>query len=567
MTAEQAPPTSSVAKAVGYSTLFDSLAQKYKILFFILLTRFGNKFIMKKLNFVLIFLAIIFLVIYIWSTVPVDSGTGISNRFDWPDEVANYFWSVNYASTGQLVVAEPLNQIAQNQIHPRSFNVRADGALVPGSFLGLILLFGTLAKIFSTNAIIYFTPVLSILAVLAFYHIIKHFFDRRVGLIAAVLMFFHPAWWYYSVTSMLPNVAFVSFLIFSIFFLLKNERIKSYNLLLSAFFGGLAISIRPSEIIWVAVIYLTLLFYLKQKLNYKKIIIFGVLAVIVVLPSLSQQYAIYGNYLTSGYSQLAESTQAACTSCSLVKSIISPFGFHPSLIAKNFWLHFVSRMWWLSLLALLGFVAYISSPKVQSSKSFGFMLMSMFVFAWLAIYYGSWLFSDQLTVHLNTLGLSYVRYWLPLYLMSLPFIAIGLLWLSGFLKNRWRNIILVLMLIILFNASVNLVLSQKPDSILPVKNRISTYKQNASTVNMLTEVNSVIITVRKDKLFFPDRKVIHTFEALTLNKDLQNILPGLIEAAPVYYYALGPEPALEFENGITLELVQSVGQEILYKVK
>lgn len=522
---------------------------------------------LKKPFFILIILAVIFAIIYLWSTVPVNSGTNIGHRFDWPDEVANYFWSVNYATTGQLVVAEPLNQIAQNQIYPRSFNVRADGALVPGSFLGLILIFGTLAKIFSTKAIIYFTPILSILAVVAFYHIIKHFFDRRVGLLVAVLMFFHPAWWYYSVTTMLPNVAFVSFLIFSIFFLLKDKQIRSYYLFPAAFFGGLAISIRPSEIIWVAVIYLILLFYLKQNLNLKKIIIFGVLFVVVILPSLSQQQGIYGNYLTSGYNQLAEDTQAACTSCSLVKSIIAPFGFHPSLVAKNFWLHFVASMWWLSLLALLGFVAYISSPKVQSSKSFGFMLTSMFVFAWLATYYGSWLFSDQLTVHLNTLGLSYVRYWLPLYLLSLPFIAMGLLWLSGFLKDRWRNIALVLMLIILFNASMNLVLSKKPDSILPVKNRISTYKQNASTVNMLTEENSVIITVRKDKLFFPDRKVIHTFEALTLNKDLQNILPGLIKAVPVYYYALGPEPTLEFKNGITLEMVQSVGQEILYQVK
>ena len=173
--------------------------------------------------FILIILAVVFTGVYFWLATPVKTSVVISSRFDWPDEMANYFWSEQYATTGQLAIFEPLNLVAQNQIHPRSFNVRSDGSLVPGSFLGLILFYGTLAKFFSVKAIIYFTPVLAIFGVLAFYGIIKRIFSEKIALISAVLMFFHPAWWYYSVASMLPNIAFVSLLLLGIYFLLRKS--------------------------------------------------------------------------------------------------------------------------------------------------------------------------------------------------------------------------------------------------------------------------------------------------------------------------------------------------------
>ena len=80
-----------------------------------------------------------------------------------------------------------------------------------------------------------------------------------------------------------------------------------------------------------------------------------------------------------------------------------------------------------------------------------------------------------------------------------------------------------------------------------------------------TEADSVIITVRKDKLFFPDRKVIHTFEALSRNALLQEITPRLTEQVPVYYYALGPEPQLTYDR-FSLEVVAQFGSEVLYRV-
>lgn len=172
-----------------------------------------------------------------------------------------------------------------------------------------------------------------------------------------------------------------------------------------------------------------------------------------------------------------------------------------------------------------------------------------------------------LTVRTNTLGLSYVRYWLPLSLLILPFIVYALIWLVQFIKSPLRNYILFLFIALLFYQSANLVLWQKVDSLLPVKERIATYKQVAEEINNLTPANSVVVTVRKDKVFFPERKVIHTFDNLPDNKQLLEILPKLVKVAPVYYYALAPEKDILLKNNLKLKLIKNIGEEVLYQIQ
>lgn len=521
-----------------------------------------------KPTLILIVIAVIFGGVYFWLATPLEVDVDISPRFDWPDEVANYFWVKQYAQTGELAIFEPLNLVAKNQIHPRSFNVRSDGSLVPGSFLGLILFYGTLAKIFGVKAIIYFTPVLALLGVLAFFGISKIIFNEKIALLSAILMLIHPAWWYYSITSMLPNVVFVSLLLLGIYFLLRGTgKLRLWQIVASAFFTGLAVSIRPTEIVWVGVVYLIIIIYLRERLKITRLVLFLGLAFLMVLPSIYEQQILYGDFFSSGYSQLYQDQSVVCQACQIVKSLILPFGFNPRLMVYNFWNHYLARLWWLSLLIILGLVAYFTQSGRQKIEVFGYTLLSLFLFTWLVVYYGSWQFDDLLTVNLNTLGLSYVRYWLPLYVLALPFIAISLLWLTSFFKNRWQNIAIIILILALFYQSADLVLRKKPDSILPVRTRIAGYKEIAAEVIKLTGPDSVIVTVRKDKLFFPDRRVIHTFQALSLNSELADTLLNLVEVAPTYYYALGPEPTLELENGLKLKFVKNIGQEILYKIQ
>ncbi|MDD2807040.1 MAG: glycosyltransferase family 39 protein [Patescibacteria group bacterium] len=523
---------------------------------------------MAKKHFLsLIVLSVIFLVIYVWLASPAVTSFSLDNRFDWPDETANYFWTKNFAQTGELSVFQPLNLSAQNQIHPRSFNVRSDGSLVPGSFLGLILMYGFLAKIFGPWLIIYLTPILSVLGVLAFYGIVKEIFDSRIAKISAVLMFINPAWWYYSVTTMLPNVAFVSLALVSIFFLIRKSKHQFSSAIISGLSLGLAVSVRPSEVIWLAGVYLAVFLYRRHGLKFITLFYFFAAAALMMLPTLYYQQLTFGNFLTSGYEQLNTESSNVCGACELTKSLILPFGFHPGLATQNFWTHYLSRLWWLSLLSVLGLVSFLAKSSKQKNEIWGYLALSAFVFSWLGIYYGSWQFADQLTVNLNTLGLSYVRYWLPLYLLALPFTAMGLMWLSNFIRLKWRRASIGVMLILLLYPAAKLTLHDQADSILPVKARIAVYKKEAAEINQVTPSDAVVVTVRKDKVLFPERQVIHSFEPLSQNLELQTILPKLIKETPVYYLALMAEPNLELSNGLILTPVKNVDGMVLYQIQ
>ncbi len=518
----------------------------------------------KKNILILTALALIFWVLYVLLAAPAATTANISPRFDWPDETANYFWITHLAAENQLVVAEPLNAIADNQVHPRSFNVTADGRLVPGSFLGLILLYGFLAKIFGSWAIIYFTPTLAIFGALAWYGIIKKIFNQKVALISAALILFQPAWWYYTEFSLLPNVAFVSLILISLSVLICPDRLTRLAVISSGLLAGLVIAIRPSEIIWLIAVYFAAAAYLRGRLKINHALLFLLAIIAVVAPVLFLQKFVYGSFLASGYSQL-QSVDASCQVCVLAKNIILPFGFHPVLMLKNFWHHYIMIIWWFSVPAMFGAIIVFFQAR-KNRLAAGYLGLGLFVFGWLMVYYGSWEFSDQQTLALNALGASYVRYWLPSYLFCLPLVASLIVWLQS-LRKKSAGLIGGLIIGGLFLLSANSVLWAAPDSLLPVKNRIAGYKAVAAEVNRLTEAESVIITVRKDKVFFPERKVIHSFDPLADNAELQSLLPGLLESVPVYYYALQPEDDLLLLNGRRLFLVKNFGSEVLYKLQ
>jgi len=519
----------------------------------------------KKRNLIFLICGLIFLAVNFWLVTPVAVDPAVGYRFDWPDETANYFWIQQYAQTGQLFSAEPLNELAKNQIHPRSFNVRPDGSLVPGSFLGLIIFYGMVAKVLGTRLIIYLTPVLAMMAVLAFYGIIKQIFNQRIAMVSAILMMIHPAWWYYSLTSMLPNVAFVSLLIFGSYFLVTYSKEKFYYLILAGGFLGLALSVRPADISLVLVIFLGLLAYKKDHLNFSKVILIVVMIGLPLVPMFYQQKLVYGSFTTTGYSQL-ENSDSVGRLCETFKSLIMPFGFHPRLVWHNLFNYYFKLFWPYAILSLLGALLFIKDFKNQVGKKTGYLILTLLVTGAMGIYYGSWQFSDLLTVNLNTIGLSYVRYWLPLYLLTLPLIAMAIDWLAGLFKKRFSNVILLLVILFLGYSSAQLVLWQRPESFLVVKERVSSYQALSAEVSSLTEVQSIIVTSRKDKVFFPDRKVIHTFDRLVDNQELQKILSDLSGAAPLYYYALGRENDFKSVAGLELEEVQLFGQEVLYKI-
>lgn len=185
------------------------------------------------------------------------------------------------------------------------------------------------------------------------------------------------------------------------------------------------------------------------------------------------------------------------------------------------------------------------------------------------IYYGSWATNDNLTPGRYTIGDSHIRYWLPLYIFSLPFAALAILKIIN-LKKSAIKILAGLFIIIFVALSFYTVFYRDEEALLAVRQNILSYKEVAAKVLALTESNSAIITERSDKIFFPERKIITNFDVYRL----MDFLPILVKEVPIYYYTFAGDGAiakLEEERlkpaGLGLGLIQVIrDNERLFKV-
>ena len=189
-----------------------------------------------KINFSeIINLIVVFLlaVAFFIGTASFNYLTQDKNYVKWssPDETANYFFSQKLSQTGQLAFFDSAAILGDNIVIPRSF--RSDeGWLKPVSFLGIILIYGFIASIFSIAVIPYLTPFFASLGIIIFYFLVKSIFkNSRVALLSAFLLATFPVYIYYSARSMFHNILFVVLLLLGAYLSVlalgtKKEKIR-----------------------------------------------------------------------------------------------------------------------------------------------------------------------------------------------------------------------------------------------------------------------------------------------------------------------------------------------------
>jgi len=504
-------------------------------------------------------------------------------KFTWPDETANYFFIKNYIEHSNFSVVEPLNEIGSDLIKPRSFNVYNHN-LVPGSFLGLLLIYGLIGKIVGLGLVQFLTPLLAILAGLFFYKLMLKVFDAKIAFISSLLFFINPAWWYYANFAMLPNISFITFILIGLYFLLKVDRDKEQKnwlwVILGAFFIGLALIIRTNEFLWIlgSLMFLAICYFRKIKWQY--LILFLAMMLLVFVPIFYYNQATYGHPLSFGYLRLengqnltsqlpTEFKTSQSNALNFVKFLILPFGLHPQTILKNLYNYYFLLFWWLFLGAVWG--GFIFIKDYQDKKHGIYFLLGLGISLYLLIYYGSWSFVDQLTLALNKIGISYVRYFLPIYILSLPLVAIFLNSLPALFKNKKIKILLSLFLALIFlGFSINVVYLAGNDNLLKIKQYIKNYSEFNKKVVGLTENDAVIISQRSDKIFFPERKVIGKWDI----NDFETWFNLVDAGVPLYYFATESVDYLdelnsnlfEYDLELTTE-TQIQGDNYLYKIE
>jgi len=482
-------------------------------------------------------------------------------RLNSPDETANYFFSRTFAQTGRIGYEEPLLESSKGVVHPRSMTT-AGSRVVPVGFLGLTVLYGSLGKIAGTHAILFFTPLLAVISAYIFYLLLRHIFSRKVAALSGVLLLIHPAYWYYATRGMLPNVLFVDLLLVgALCTAAAFERKRTWLALLGGFFVGLSLTVRLSEILWVLSAAALLAVISLRRRTLIKIVVFIIGCTIPLGIFFSLNKAVYGHPLLFGYqmnatyesvssldhtldllrhfsfSALPALKQSVLETFAKAKVYAFPFGFDPATFSLHFNEYGVRMFWWFSLLIGFGFLIVLRRAILDiflrhRFRMLVYVLMSLFVGFWLTAFYGSWIFFDNSAEEV-TIGNSYVRYWLPMYILSIPFAAATLAFClrksRGFVA---RAVLVCATIIVILYFSGYAVLMGFHDSILSVNDTIQMYQRGAKWIQQVTPANAVIFSERSDKNFFPERKVAQSFKDLA-EKDL---VPPLVARAPVYYY-------------------------------
>lgn len=496
---------------------------------------------------------------------------GVPWIFNSPDENANAFFAEAVRVADRLTYTDPANLHLGGILHPRS--VIAVGAyLAPGSFLGLPVIYGLLGKVVGLGAMRLLTPLLAITAVFAWRALVQKITgSTKVALIASLTVLFHPALWYYASRSMMHNVPFVSLLIISAwFFLLRPWQNKRWwwmtDLLAGICFAGAA-WFRTSELVWMIPVLAVLCFVYRRALGWQAILRFAFTAIIAMTPMLFINQHLYGSLFTTGYTFSEATTDVIATteSATAVASPLAPF--HPAIkpMLKHIWQYGASLFPWMSFLALGGFALAIKKRAVPKS----YLWLTVLLSAWLFAFYGSWTFNDNPDPALVTIGTSYVRYWLPIFILISPYVAMAIVWIGQRLALVSARSTVMGLLVALFLLNIYPVF-YAVDGLVSLRQNLFAFADERQQIMNATEANAIIITDRADKLLWPYRRVVQPLRS----EATYTAMPALVQTAPVYYVGITfPQSDLDYLNqqklpplGLSIALVQTLGAESLYRL-
>lgn len=542
--------------------------------------------------------------------------TNINGYVKWlsPDETANYIFSKLLAQTGRLSLEERYNLKVDDIIQPRSFRSEF-GTLKPMSFLGVVILYGSIAKIAGVSAIPYMTPILAGIGLIFFYLLVRETFGRQNAQLSVLLAASFPVYTYYSSRSMFHNVPFLVFFIMCLYFLIKMNRdyekfflfkkIPLPPLVKGAIYScmaglslGAAVASRTSELLWIAPLLAVLWLFNIRQTSYRFLLV-AIFAIMAYFPVTVQNKILYGGALSSGYPQmtqsiatLAESSkdivkssivgkfEAQIETWSKVKDAIFSFGFNPYQSLRYLYYYLVVMFKWLSVLSMLGFIFFVSKIKGWRKWQVVYLTGLAIVSIILVFYYGSWQFNDNPNPKSFTIGNSYTRYWLPIYFGMIPLASLAIIKVSNLLlwvrqddsvRARLAKVFQVIVVLMIAGYSIHFVMYGSEEGLVPSARKKIAMINEAGEVLPLTENNSVIITRYHDKLFFPERKVVvGLFDDRNMNERYAVIARDL----PVYYYNFTfPKDTLEYLNnrrlvqyGYHLEPLKDVDQFTLYKI-
>lgn len=488
-----------------------------------------------------------------------------AETFNSPDEAANYWFAKEVQKTDLPLFFDGRNIKSQGLVGMRS--TRAIGEkTVPGSFLGLPIVAGYFGKVFGSNNIVYLTPILLALTLVAFWDLINRTVRKKfIAWLITALALLAPPTLFFGSHGMFHNGAFLSFIIFGLWAAVVATEKKQLGLyfLYGLFFGG-ALFFRTNEIVWIGPVFFALaitsaiIFQKKTRVEkldlttdkpkYAKRSVKSKLFVWLsyLLPWLGFllpfalifkiNYELYGAIFSFGNYVPDLAAAIATEPMTLLQKLLMPFGLHPTIIREVVADYFVVMLWPLSLLlwwAVIGCLLYWHRlSKLWRGAYVAYVLVSI----WLVILYGSWEFYDHPLLKLETIGTSYVRYWWPIWILGLPFLAkVWSLWsdkearFMHIKRSAGAWILLCLMVVFYAPWAILTAYTSQPEGLLT---SLSVYAQDDAVrdkVMATTDKGAVILAHTMDKIIWPGRQVIYSLPTPQTKKIVAQLLAQKIK--------------------------------------
>jgi len=527
-----------------------------------------------------------------------------------PDETANAFFISTFAESGKLYVFESLNVPFEDLLHPRSV-LSVNARYVPAGFLGLPVIYGAMAG-WGRWLVPILTPLLAAGAVAAWYGLMARLFDREVARLSAILLALHPAWWYYAARGLMPNVPFLSMLIIGAWVLVarpvarisaRSRRtmpkwIAQLDLVMGGVFLGWAVMIRPSEAIWMTVAALVLAAFYRKFISWRSVVVVAASAGLALAPVPLLHRELYGSAFATGYTAENAGDDALLEELNVPLSApvapviaedapgwwhdfqkaiepILPFGFHPRNVVRHMAWYAFGLFWWLTALALIGFpMAAVTKglPSEVRQRRRAYLLAGVLASGWLFVLYGSWVIHDNPDPSAVSIANSYVRYWLPFFAWTTPFMAMTILWLAKrTITPHARIAATVAMVVLLAGLNVHATFLSPHDGLVQAAGQLDRSREIRDRLLELTEDDAVVIVDRSDKLFFPHRTVRYPLR----DEVTYALMPRLVLAAPLYYYGITfPQTDVDYLNneklkamGLQIEIIETFDAESLYRIR
>ncbi len=517
-----------------------------------------------------------------------------------PDGTANYRYISQFARNTTLAFVDDINsKISLPVVVPRSVRIVDSLYQIPTSFIGMPLLFGTLAKLFGMSAVPFYLFIFTLIGLGSLYYIVQIFFEKKTALLTVVITAFFPAVVYWQNRSLMHNMLFVDLWLIGTALCIYAGQIistKWQNYLYGVLSGlvlGMALMVRSSEVFVLVLSVIVAAFIsrttIKQTLLRSILILFVMCAMLTPVFLFNIKY--YGTAVSVGYAtdmgygyiisdifvrgKLGEIGH-------LLRLFIAPFGFDLSTIINTVSNFIINNFWYYLLLFVLGFIITVGDIIIAINRkgirvlrnhirSIVFFSWFVFVSLILILLYGSWNFFDN-TVQKISIGDSHTRYWLPIYIFVIPYVSYAIM--RGWNIN-WKNKVFAICIVCgLVGAGVRDAFLDKYDGLISISKAIDFGYKKVQSILSVTEENAVISQVNQDKNYIHVRRVMPSLEQDKMSEIAKELV---IQGVPVYwhYFTMGKFELWYFNEkikplGIYVRKINNIRfdtKESLYKIE